>query len=330
MNLRKLSPVHHWGLPILAVIFWWVCLIGMLGYWAGKGRPHYSFTSDKLTFIYISDIGATAVQPLFITFTIIQGLFFFLALLSERFLRHKRRLIPNTQKKDRTLSILAIVFGFLGQLGIIFLSIFDTKRHHNVHISMLGVFLVGMLISTGCIASEFSILDKAHREVIQLRISCYFKFLWMLSALGLALGFVISSKLDYQNQAAVCEWTLAFWYGTYLIDLAWDLYPAAKSSKRYVQEKQVESGIARFLNRIPGIHISPSDSPEYAQEALLTQERDETLRDSYNTYQYENTDRSRRDSCNAQSEVTVTSKPDTEMVMLPSTDKAPRKNDNIV
>lgn len=60
-------------------------------------------------------------------------------------LRH--RLIPNMRRREKWLSSLAILGSFIGGLGIILLSIFDTKRHTSLHRVFLLVFIVGVALS---------------------------------------------------------------------------------------------------------------------------------------------------------------------------------------
>ena len=58
------------------------------------------------------------------------------------------------RKRERVFSILAILGSFLGGLGLILLSIFDTKRHTSAHRAFLLVFIVGVGLS-----AIFSIIE---------------------------------------------------------------------------------------------------------------------------------------------------------------------------
>jgi hypothetical protein len=52
---------------------------------------------------------------------------FVFSLTIDRLLRHKGRLAPDHQKKEKITSCLAIIFAALGGLALIFLSIFDVR-----------------------------------------------------------------------------------------------------------------------------------------------------------------------------------------------------------
>lgn len=93
------------------------------------------------TFRYISDVGAQGLKPLFITGCVITSVFFDLGFLSERWLRHRRRLLQNKGKLDKWLSVLAIIFSIFGAVGLILLSIFDTLRHPHQHNGFLVLFM---------------------------------------------------------------------------------------------------------------------------------------------------------------------------------------------
>ncbi len=66
---------------------------------------------------------------------------FDITFISERWLRHKNRLTPNYARWEAVLSGCAIFFAIIGALGLILLSIFDTRRYPHVHDAMLGVFM---------------------------------------------------------------------------------------------------------------------------------------------------------------------------------------------
>ena len=48
------------------------------------------------------------------------------------------------RRRERVLSCLAIVASFVGGMGLLLLSIFDTKRHPSLHRVFLLVFIVGV------------------------------------------------------------------------------------------------------------------------------------------------------------------------------------------
>ncbi|KAK9381333.1 Frag1/DRAM/Sfk1 family-domain-containing protein [Kockiozyma suomiensis] len=185
---------------------------------------------------YISDIGASGVKALFVACSATQGVFFVLAVASERYLRHAHRLEPNRYRAEKILGGLAIFFAFAGQIGVIFLSIFDTYRHHNAHITNLCIFVVFTGLSAICTSIEYTLLRRKYYEVHWLRFSYLLKIGWFLVALGLAIAFAVlnSSKFN-PDYGAYVEWTLSYWYGFYLIIIFFDLLPSSRKSQ--IREK---------------------------------------------------------------------------------------------
>lgn len=51
------------------------------------------------------------------------------------------------RKRERVMSTLAILGAVLGGVGLILLSIFDTKRHPKAHRGFLLIFVVGTALS---------------------------------------------------------------------------------------------------------------------------------------------------------------------------------------
>lgn len=51
------------------------------------------------------------------------------------------------RRREKVMSVLAILGAFLGAVGLILLSIFDTKRHPKPHRVFLLIFVVGAALS---------------------------------------------------------------------------------------------------------------------------------------------------------------------------------------
>jgi hypothetical protein len=122
-------------------------LIAMLAYYAGIGSPHYPSMDPGMTIPHISDVGAFTLKPLFITGSIITMILLDLALLSERILRRKGRLIKNATRTEKVLSNTSLGFALLGSAGLILLTIFDSYRYGTAHNIFLFCFIVGFIIS---------------------------------------------------------------------------------------------------------------------------------------------------------------------------------------
>jgi hypothetical protein len=90
---------------------------------------------------YISDIGASGLKPLFVAGSIVTVVFLDLAFLAERWLRHAGQLVPNRGWFDKLCAIFSIFFAIAGALGLILLSIFDTKHYPKRHDGFLAMFM---------------------------------------------------------------------------------------------------------------------------------------------------------------------------------------------
>lgn len=221
-----------WIVPLFACVVWWGMLIALLAAWAAQGKPIYSFMDPDDKVAYISDVGATNLQPVFIACAATQGGLFMFALVFERWMRHKGRLLRNHRQAEKWLSVGAIIFGIFGQIGIILVSIYDTVNHHSVHVGCLVLFIVGIGISAILNSAEFTLLDQNYPDVRRLRTSYILRWIWVAIAIVLAVVFVSCNNRDKPNVAAGFEWALSFFYGFYLLILAFDLIPFKRYQER--------------------------------------------------------------------------------------------------
>lgn len=114
--------------------------------------------SENATIPYISNVGAHMLKPLFITGCALTTIFFDLSFAADRWLRHTRRLAPNTSTGEKVLKSLTIVFAVVGTAGLILLSVFDTWRHNILHNIFLGLFIGGYILSAIFICWEYRLL----------------------------------------------------------------------------------------------------------------------------------------------------------------------------
>ena len=114
----------------------------------------------KQNIAYISDVGASNLKPLFIAGCVITTIFLDISFLSDRWLRHRGRLVPNSTTGEKALSALTIVFAILGTVGLILLSIFDTARHPKLHDVFLLLFIAGYILSAIFICWEYQRLGN--------------------------------------------------------------------------------------------------------------------------------------------------------------------------
>jgi len=200
----------------------------MIVTWKATGEPYY--VSQNSNIPYISDIGADILKPLFVAGGSITAVAFFLSLVIERWLRHSGRLIPNMRRRERILSSLAIVGSFIGGLGLILLTIFDTKRHPGLHRVFLLVFMLGVALSAIFTVWEFRWISKDFQEVRKLKQAYIAKAIIATTLVLLAIGFAVAlydgSKHDNTTATfigGILEWVIGFGFVFYLLTFYFDL-----------------------------------------------------------------------------------------------------------
>ncbi|CCC71612.1 hypothetical protein NCAS_0H03020 [Naumovozyma castellii] len=270
MNFPK--PGNYWFIfPWIAFIPWYGMLITMLICWAAQGHPIYWFMHTEQFPVYISDIGATNLRPLFIACAGWQGIGYVLTVLLEYLQRsglikvRKERwygMTPWFTKDERNLIWSALVLGCIGELGLLFCSIFSTARYHRVHTAMVAIFCAFMLLSIICLTAEYFLMERHYAllhpryraslndeekavQIDELKwwqwrgykcnkfvISAWFKTFWMVAAIIWAICF---GAISDNSKSACFEWLLAFWFGVIFIILSVDFYLGStwKTSKYF-------------------------------------------------------------------------------------------------
>ncbi|EMC91298.1 hypothetical protein BAUCODRAFT_117653 [Baudoinia panamericana UAMH 10762] len=217
----------YWFLPLFAGCVWLGTLLAMLGAWEAMGRPHYSEMASNQPTAYISDIGATRWgKPLFIAGSAVMVVIFDVTFISERWLRHKGRLQSNYGRGEKILSVFAIIFAVVGAAGLILLTIFDTKRHPEVHDAMLIVFIAGYVISAIFICAEYQRLGVHYRESAILRTSFWIKLGFIIVEVALAIAFGVTEYKTMYQSSAILEWVIALIYIFYVWSFIIDFLPA--------------------------------------------------------------------------------------------------------
>ncbi|KAE8551637.1 hypothetical protein EYB25_005527 [Talaromyces marneffei] len=268
--------VSFWVFPVISACMWLAMLIAMISTWAAKGKPHYSNMPARRTIPYISDIGATGIQPLFIAGSAVTVVFLDLSFLAERWLRHSGQLLRNKGRFDKACSIISIIFSFLGAAGLILLSIFNDVDYDEVHDSMLGLFIGGYLISAIFICLEYLRLGVAYRKQHRvLFVSFWIKLLFIVIELGLAISFGVLSRRTPggTDAAAVLEWVIAFVFTFYVLSFIIDLLPSVRTRRHIPQGER-----ALHMNR-----LSTSSGPQHEvtyEEPVTT----DSMGDRGNTY----------------------------------------------
>ncbi|GAA6030856.1 hypothetical protein JCM8097_008909 [Rhodosporidiobolus ruineniae] len=279
----KVMPGHswfrgnYWILPALAAFFWTCLLLGLLLWWAVANDASSYGQVDAATILvsrcsslvfhlppadvsfsrsqYVSNIGAEH-QWLFIVGTCLTSFFYALALLSERWLRHLRRLPGALRRRDRNADIVCLVFGLLGGVALIILACFNDLAFPNVHWSFTAIFVVCIAISAIAQTLELHWLRQDHVDRPHLKRNAIIKWLIVGCAIAGAIAFAatygvcagqgndttpLTSRCDtIKSVAAVLEWVIAFLFDAYLISLIFDLWPARKTIGHRFEPRLIE------------------------------------------------------------------------------------------
>lgn len=228
-------------LPLFAGLFWLATILGLLLVWIVTDN-HVRYRVNEAEVTFISYVGA--VHPaLFITGSTITAILYVLSLLSERYLRHLRRIPGALAARDRRIDIAAVVFGSIGALALILLSIFNAFTHSVAHWTLTVIFVICIAISAICQTQEVRFLERNHSDRAHLRRSAIIKLVIVSLAIvgviifGVTLGICRSragvaptAKCNTTRSiSGVAEWFIATLYDAYLFSLVLDLYPAHKT-----------------------------------------------------------------------------------------------------
>ncbi|KAN0085652.1 Frag1/DRAM/Sfk1 [Tylopilus felleus] len=222
--MPPLSERHRYFvvIPLFAAFIWFSSLLAMLLTWLISGRPKYVPT--QVAVVYISDVGASFLKPLFVIVCCITG-------------PGLGRLPPDLHTWERIYARLAMVGAFIAMLGLAFLSGFDTKRYPTEHLIFLLVSMVGVSLSAIFTVIEFGWLSNDYEELKKLKRAYIAK-----AVIGLTLvvfGIVFGVTFFYApNVGGVVEWLIGFGFTFYLLTFAYDLR-MAKVRRVVVNEERM-------------------------------------------------------------------------------------------
>ena len=156
------------------------------------------------------------------------------------------------RRREVAFGWITIAFGIIGSAGLITLGIMDDVNHGTVHWSMTVVFVVGIAISAVSQTCEVSCLAFDHPDRAHLRRNSVLKLIIVGLAVACAITFGglqgscrgdINSRdhperpcYNITSAAASFEWITAFMVVFYFLTLALDLWPAAKTSPRFLRK----------------------------------------------------------------------------------------------
>ncbi|PNY27630.1 Protein sfk1 [Tolypocladium capitatum] len=225
--------ISFWIIPAFSSLVWLGMLLGMLLHWIfDTHRRHYPSDVAGTSIPYISNVGAEELKPLFIAGSVVTTVTLDLAFATERWLRHRGRLVPNSSPGEKVLAVLTIVFALIGTAGLTLLSIYDLERHRKLHGVFLLLFVAGYLLSAVFICWEYRRLGIKNREHRVLRASFWVKLTFVLVELVFAIVFASASVTRHTDVAAVFEWVVAFIFTFYILSFVIDLLPAIHTKDR--------------------------------------------------------------------------------------------------
>ncbi|KAJ5209921.1 Frag1/DRAM/Sfk1 [Penicillium cf. griseofulvum] len=238
--------LSFWIFPVISGCMWIATLVAMLSTWAADGKPRYSTMDNGATIPYISHIGAEGIKPLFIAGSAVTVVFMDLALLSERWLRHAGQLARNKGRFDKTCAVGSILFSIAGAVGLILLSVFDTKNHNKLHHGFLGMFIACYVVCALLVCLEYIYIGRFyHPQARILLLSFGIKALFVICELAVAIAFgVCMKKGNKENAAAILEWIAAFIFDFFVFSFVIDLLPSVRTKRRVPQgEKYTRPGV---------------------------------------------------------------------------------------
>ncbi|KAI5965703.1 uncharacterized protein KGF55_001065 [Candida pseudojiufengensis] len=183
------------------------------------------------------------------------------------YLRKKGKIQPYISYHQPRLAIASIICAIIGQLGIIFVSIFNTKNFNSVHLSMVAIFIAFCFFACCCdfgvsyiFGSHGNKLDPIHTQTIFGKsrfanlyfISFVTKIIWLIVAIVLAACFGYYMKHDEDSISAAFEWTICFWYGLLLVLWSMDLFPSAVRKYRSKHPQLYETNQYDYENQNGG------------------------------------------------------------------------------
>jgi len=220
----------YWILPLVSAIIWLAMILTMFLYWYLGGKPRYVSEEVGQHIAYISDVGADTLKPLFIAMGSASVIIFDVGFILERWLRHSGKLVHYTSRLQRFLAGASIFFALLGAVGLILLSIFDTKRHKTLHDLFLAFFIGGYVISAVFILIEYARLGTHNRAFRIIKLSWWMKFIFMVIEVALAIVFGALNRYKKWDYAAIVEWIIALVYTIWVLSFVVDFLPAARVS----------------------------------------------------------------------------------------------------
>ncbi|KAF2482307.1 Frag1/DRAM/Sfk1 family-domain-containing protein [Neohortaea acidophila] len=240
----KLFGTPCWVFPILAGLAWLVTLLAILIEWIVKGSPHYPEMWPSQHLSYISNAGASDWgHPLFISGATITAIFFSITFISERWLRHKGKLLHSATKWSSVCWVAAAVLTATATCALVLFTIFCVRRHAVVHYTLVATFALGYILAAALLCAERKHLCNTFptRRILHwsLRIKLFFIAVELLFVI---LGSVTMYQRMYRTSVVV-EWLAALFFSFYMASFAVDFFavPAVDDEKENAWDLMMRS-----------------------------------------------------------------------------------------
>jgi len=276
MPIKFITYGDYVWFPVICAVSWFGMVLGLLLWWLVANNG-VRYVPDDADIVFLSDVGA-AHQWLFILGCTLTAVFYVITLVLERWLRHVDRIPSGVRSREKVLDILTIICGTIGAIALIILSCFKDTVHPTVHWVCTVIFV--LFVAFSCIFQtwEFFALQEDHPDRNHLRRNSIIKVIVLTVAICVAVAFAALYGVCHGNggdeatphcdkvtsAAAVCEWTVSFLLAIYFATFVLDLWPAAKTSPRYLrrlEKRNAADGEKGLVAPAAAFSRQPSDTP---------------------------------------------------------------------
>lgn len=235
LKLPNVKPQNAWILPLISLFGWWAMLVALMICWFAKGRPILDTYHTAMThyIVYLSNIAATDLQPIFIVGSAVMGIFFVWAVIEDYYLRtEEKNYFPACYHWFLTgVHALAITLAIIGSLCILMTSClkdnWEYSRPHSVFVVLFVIFIFCYL----CAHSLSFLIYYRHYKIKYFLYAAIAKIVWTCIAIVLVVcygAFMGKANTEgngsvYWGYSAVMEWTLVYFYGTMMFLIMLDL-----------------------------------------------------------------------------------------------------------
>ena len=209
-------------IPIITGVAWLTTLSVLFIYWFAQGRPRYPAQSNPYV-AFISDIGACALQPLFIAGGTMTAITLLGTIVCVHLVFHREYGLKNRGKPQRykkVFSVLACLFQGVSCPCQICLTVFDNKRYPRIHrMLLLGAF-AGTALSAVCTTVVFCgemWREEQAKEVKIRRQSVITSTIIFGIEFCMGIAFTILLYLRFYRISGILEWVMAFLFTFYFL-----------------------------------------------------------------------------------------------------------------